>query len=131
MMFNYKDEGKSWTEISKAWTFMTGEQVNDNTVRKRYDRMKANFTVFSEEDVSFPSLIFAPSFTPNLIILSTTEEQIPRLLEACKSVEAEIERIKAEADRDKFSRIAKAIVGAGGGSYTAVVVQKKLKELSH
>ncbi|KAI5303296.1 hypothetical protein KEM56_007704 [Ascosphaera pollenicola] len=106
MIFRSKNEGKSWPEIAHLWELMTGDAVSSNLVRKRYDRMKANFAVFEEEDV-------------------------PRLLEACRVVEEEIERAKAEVERERFSRIAQAITAAGGGSYTAAVIQKKMREVQH
>ncbi|KAI5303293.1 hypothetical protein KEM56_007701 [Ascosphaera pollenicola] len=51
------------------------------------------------------------------------EADIARLLEAGKAVEAEFER-------EKYGRIAKALVEAGGKSYDTTAVQRKYKELT-
>ncbi|KAI5301906.1 hypothetical protein KEM56_001232 [Ascosphaera pollenicola] len=48
------------------------------------------------------------------------DEDVPRLLEAIE-----------QDGKDRWNRIAKAIVGAGGQSYNAVTIQKKMKELGH
>lgn len=37
--------------------------------------------------------------------------------------------VEAEFEREKYSRMAKALVEAGGGAYDAGAVQKKYKEL--
>ncbi|GFF51009.1 hypothetical protein IFM46972_09186 [Aspergillus udagawae] len=44
------EEGRSWSEITNAWTRMTGIKVEGSTLRKRYTAMKANFVSISAED---------------------------------------------------------------------------------
>lgn len=51
-------EGKSWPEIRKAWDSMTGEVSGVDMIRKRYKKMKTNFAVVDERDVS---LLFFPN----------------------------------------------------------------------
>ncbi|KZZ87058.1 hypothetical protein AAP_06004 [Ascosphaera apis ARSEF 7405] len=79
---------------------MTGNEVTVNLVKKRYYRLKATFTVFNDDD-------------------------IPRLLEADKAVDAKIEQI----EKDRCNLIARDIAGAGGESYSVATIQKKLKEI--
>ncbi|EAW11986.1 uncharacterized protein ACLA_007450 [Aspergillus clavatus NRRL 1] len=51
MILRMRDgEGRSWTDITAAWTTMTGIKVEGSTLRKRYTAMKANFVSFSAED---------------------------------------------------------------------------------
>lgn len=58
MLLRMKDEeNKPWSEIKSAWEKATGETVGGSTLSNRYQRIKANFTVFSPEDVS-PLFIF-------------------------------------------------------------------------
>lgn len=53
MLLRMKDEeNKPWSEIKTAWEKATGETVGGSTLSNRYQRIKANFTVFSPEDVS-------------------------------------------------------------------------------
>lgn len=52
MLLRMKDEeNKSWGEIRQAWEEMTGEKVGGSTLCGRYGRIKANFVVFTPEDV--------------------------------------------------------------------------------
>jgi hypothetical protein len=47
------EEGKGWAEIKDAWEAITGDKVgNTNMLRMRYSRIKSNFTVIPEDDVS-------------------------------------------------------------------------------
>jgi hypothetical protein len=48
------EENKPWAEIKEAWEKMTGEKVGGSTLSGRYGRIKANFVILSEGDVSFP-----------------------------------------------------------------------------
>ncbi|EFQ99508.1 hypothetical protein MGYG_02522 [Nannizzia gypsea CBS 118893] len=51
MLLRMKDEeNKPWGEIKAAWEKATGESVGGSTLSNRYQRIKANFTVFSPED---------------------------------------------------------------------------------
>ncbi|DAA75565.1 TPA_exp: Uncharacterized protein A8136_1639 [Trichophyton benhamiae CBS 112371] len=51
MLLRMKDEeNKPWSEIKTAWEKATGETVGGSTLSNRYQRIKANFTVFSPED---------------------------------------------------------------------------------
>lgn len=43
-------EKKNWAEIKTVWEAMTGIKVGNTTLSTRYIRMKANFTVFEEDD---------------------------------------------------------------------------------
>lgn len=53
MMLRMKDvENRSWKEIQAAWEDMTGAKVADGSLTARYRRMKANFVVFADGDVS-------------------------------------------------------------------------------
>jgi hypothetical protein len=55
MLLRMKDEeNKPWAEIKEAWEKMTGEKVGGSTLSGRYGRIKANFVILSEGDVSFP-----------------------------------------------------------------------------
>ena len=79
MLLRMKDEGKPWAEIREAWENLTGEKVGGSTLSGRYARIKANFVVFSKNDVSFPPSwlsVYPPSLFP-LPILSLDQE--PRL----------------------------------------------------
>lgn len=52
MMLRMRDEeNKPWSEIRAAWEEITGEAVGGSTLSNRYQRIKANFTVFSAQDV--------------------------------------------------------------------------------
>lgn len=46
------EEGKSWPDITAAWSTLTGIQVGHRTLSMRYQTMKANFASVSEDDVS-------------------------------------------------------------------------------
>ncbi|KAM5447245.1 hypothetical protein MaudCBS49596_006007 [Microsporum audouinii] len=51
MMLRMRDEeNKPWSEIRAAWEEITGEAVGGSTLSNRYQRIKANFTVFSTQD---------------------------------------------------------------------------------
>ncbi|KAJ9409641.1 hypothetical protein DTO045G8_2567 [Paecilomyces variotii] len=51
LLLHMKDkENKTWPEITEAWVAMTGIQVSDSTLRKRYTRLKANFVTFTPDD---------------------------------------------------------------------------------
>ncbi|KAM5478965.1 hypothetical protein McanCB56680_005855 [Microsporum canis] len=51
MMLRMRDEeNKPWSEIRAAWEEITGEAVGGSTLSNRYQRIKANFTVFSAQD---------------------------------------------------------------------------------
>ncbi|KAK2865229.1 hypothetical protein FQN49_003778 [Arthroderma sp. PD_2] len=51
MLLRMKDEeNKPWSEIRAAWEEATGEAVGGSTLSGRYQRIKANFTVFTAED---------------------------------------------------------------------------------
>ncbi|EZF28518.1 hypothetical protein H109_04304 [Trichophyton interdigitale MR816] len=51
MLLRMKDEeNKPWNEIRSAWEKATGETVGGSTLSNRYQRIKANFTIFSSED---------------------------------------------------------------------------------
>jgi hypothetical protein len=53
MLLHMKDvEKRSWSKIKEAWEAATGTKVAVGTLSVRYLRIKANFTVFREEDVS-------------------------------------------------------------------------------
>ncbi|KAI5303295.1 hypothetical protein KEM56_007703 [Ascosphaera pollenicola] len=70
MLLRMKDEeGASWLEIRQAWEQVTGVVTGKTTLCNRYARIKANFTVVSEDDVS-------------------------RLIDVTRAVEAELEREK-------------------------------------
>ncbi|KAI5301907.1 hypothetical protein KEM56_001233 [Ascosphaera pollenicola] len=105
LLFRMRDkEGASWTEICAAWAELTGKPVKSDMVRKRFAKMKANFATFDEEDV-------------------------PRLIDVRRRVNEEIEKAKEDIERQRFSRMATALVESGGGDYSVAVIQKKLKEL--
>ncbi|KAK2745675.1 hypothetical protein FQN57_003571 [Myotisia sp. PD_48] len=51
MLLRMKDEqDRPWAEIRKAWEEKTGEPVGVSTLPCRYLRLKANFTVFTDEE---------------------------------------------------------------------------------
>ncbi|KAI5287745.1 hypothetical protein KEM52_001441, partial [Ascosphaera acerosa] len=54
---------------------------------------------------------------------------LPLLNELRVRVDAQIEQAKADLDRERFSRIATAMKEAGGGTYSAAVVARQVKEL--
>ncbi|KAI5294144.1 hypothetical protein KEM52_004616 [Ascosphaera acerosa] len=97
MLVRMKEEGRPIAEIRQAWEQMTGAKPGGSTLQVRYMRLKANLTVWAEEDIK-------------------------RLLDAAKVVEAEWEK-------EKWARMAKALVEAGGATHDAAAVQKKYKEL--
>lgn len=69
MLLRMKDEeNKPWNEIRSAWEKATGETVGGSTLSNRYQRIKANFTIFSSEDVSI--YIFCFRFFSNLVLVS-------------------------------------------------------------
>ncbi|KAI5287744.1 hypothetical protein KEM52_001440 [Ascosphaera acerosa] len=55
-------------------------------------------------------------------VTTVPEEDVQRLVDAVAAVDAELER-------ERYGRIAKAVVAAGGGTYDSQVIQKKVKEL--
>ncbi|KAI5303292.1 hypothetical protein KEM56_007700 [Ascosphaera pollenicola] len=69
LLFRMRNEGKPWGEISEALEDITGNKTGTSTLRMRYAKLKANFTVWNENDAS-------------------------RLLEIGKAIEAEFEREK-------------------------------------
>ncbi|RMY60678.1 hypothetical protein D0865_01393 [Hortaea werneckii] len=68
-LLDMRDNGKTWPEIRAAWETLTGEKTGASTLPNRYVRLKSNFTVVQEED-------------------------LPRLLEAKRSVEEAFEKGK-------------------------------------
>ena len=45
-------EGRSWKEIQAAWEDLTGVTVASSSLPPRYYRMKANFIILADGDVS-------------------------------------------------------------------------------
>ncbi|KAI7663952.1 hypothetical protein KC318_g8013 [Hortaea werneckii] len=68
-LLDMRDNGSTWPEIRAAWETLTGEKTGASTLPNRYVRLKSNFTVVQEED-------------------------LPRLLEAKRSVEEAFEKGK-------------------------------------
>ncbi|KAF3482692.1 uncharacterized protein GIQ15_02016 [Arthroderma uncinatum] len=53
MLLRMKDEeNKPWGEIKAAWEAATGEPIGGSTLSGRYQRIKANFTVFTNDDAT-------------------------------------------------------------------------------
>lgn len=84
-LLDMRDSGSSWPEIRTAWEALTGEKTGASTLPNRYVRLKSNFTVVQEED-------------------------LPRLLEAKRSVEEAFER-------GKWGMVAEAVEKMGGTRY--------------
>ena len=80
-----RDNGSTWPEIRAAWETLTGEKTGSSTLPNRYVRLKSNFTVVQEED-------------------------LPRLLEAKRSVEEAFEK-------GKWGMVAEAVEKMGGEKY--------------
>ncbi|KAI7025083.1 hypothetical protein KC332_g18311 [Hortaea werneckii] len=92
-----RDSGSSWSEIRTAWEKLTGEKTGSSTLPNRYVRLKSNFTVVQEED-------------------------LPRLLEAKRSVEEAFEK-------GKWGMVAEAVEKMGGMRYRGDALQKQYKKM--
>ncbi|RMY81271.1 hypothetical protein D0862_12411 [Hortaea werneckii] len=96
-LLDMRDGGKSWPEIRAAWETLTGEKTGASTLPNRYVRLKSNFTVVQEED-------------------------LPRLLEAKRSVEEAFEK-------GKWGMVAEAVEKMGGEKYGGDALQKQYKKM--
>ncbi|KAI7017896.1 hypothetical protein KC318_g2643 [Hortaea werneckii] len=96
-LLDMRDNGKTWPEIRLAWETLTGEKTGSSTLPNRYVRLKSNFTVVQEED-------------------------LPRLLEAKRSVEEAFEK-------GKWGMVAEAVEKMGGGKYRGDALQKQYKKM--
>ncbi|KAI6866552.1 hypothetical protein KC343_g8605 [Hortaea werneckii] len=96
-LLDMRDSGSSWPEIRTAWEALTGEKTGASTLPNRYVRLKSNFTVVQEED-------------------------LPRLLEAKRSVEEAFER-------GKWGMVAEAVEKMGGTRYRGDALQKQYKKM--
>ncbi|RMY63084.1 hypothetical protein D0863_10746 [Hortaea werneckii] len=96
-LLDMRDSGSSWPEIRAAWEALTGEKTGASTLPNRYVRLKSNFTVVQEED-------------------------LPRLLEAKRSVEEAFER-------GKWGMVAEAVEKMGGTRYRGDALQKQYKKM--
>ncbi|KAI9878878.1 MAG: hypothetical protein M1830_010234 [Pleopsidium flavum] len=113
MLVKMKDDGLGWAEIRAAWTKSTGESPGASTLPNRYNRLKANFIEFSQEDVSSYFMIHG-------VELKSWQEQ--RLLAAKTEVEAKFAV-------EKWTKIADAMEASGSRKYSTIFIQKKLKEV--
>lgn len=50
MLLKRRDAGAGWSEIRAEWEKITGDTVGKSTLPNRYNRLKANVSVISEED---------------------------------------------------------------------------------
>ncbi|KAI6801896.1 hypothetical protein KC363_g8235 [Hortaea werneckii] len=96
-LLDMRDNGSSWPEIRAAWETLTGEKTGASTLPNRYVRLKSNFTVVQEED-------------------------LPRLLEAKRSVEEAFEK-------GKWGMVAEAVEKMGGEKYRGDALQKQYKKM--
>ncbi|KAI7339482.1 hypothetical protein KC315_g1216 [Hortaea werneckii] len=96
-LLDMRDSGSSWPEIRAAWETLTGEKTGASTLPNRYVRLKSNFTVVQEED-------------------------LPRLLEAKRSVEEAFEK-------GKWGMVAEAVEKMGGEKYRGDALQKQYKKM--
>ncbi|KAI7218161.1 hypothetical protein KC343_g8507 [Hortaea werneckii] len=96
-LLDMRDSGSSWPEIRSAWEKLTGEKTGASTLPNRYVRLKSNFTVVQEED-------------------------LPRLLEAKRSVEEAFEK-------GKWGMVAEAVEKMGGTRYGGDALQKQYKKM--
>ncbi|KAI7263105.1 hypothetical protein KC345_g9234 [Hortaea werneckii] len=96
-LLDMRDNGSSWPEIRTAWEKLTGEKTGASTLPNRYVRLKSNFTVVQEED-------------------------LPRLLEAKRSVEEAFEK-------GKWGMVAEAVEKMGGERYRGDALQKQYKKM--
>ncbi|RMZ00985.1 hypothetical protein D0860_07792 [Hortaea werneckii] len=96
-LLDMRDSGSSWSEIRTAWEKLTGEKTGSSTLPNRYVRLKSNFTVVQEED-------------------------LPRLLEAKRSVEEAFEK-------GKWGMVAEAVEKMGGMRYRGDALQKQYKKM--
>ena len=85
MLVSKRDENVSWAGIKAEWEKLTGEKIGVSTLPNRYNRLKINFAVVKEED-------------------------LPRLLEAKKTVEDAFEK-------GKWEMIANTVEKIGGDAY--------------
>ncbi|KAI7548476.1 hypothetical protein KC331_g4381 [Hortaea werneckii] len=96
-LLDMRDNGSTWPEIRAAWESLTGEKTGSSTLPNRYVRLKSNFTVVQEED-------------------------LPRLLEAKRSVEEAFEK-------GKWGMVAEAVEKMGGEKYRGDALQKQYKKM--
>ncbi|KAI7189039.1 hypothetical protein KC324_g6435 [Hortaea werneckii] len=96
-LLDMRDNGSTWPEIRAAWETLTGEKTGASTLPNRYVRLKSNFTVVQEED-------------------------LPRLLEAKRSVEEAFEK-------GKWGMVAEAVEKMGGEKYRGDALQKQYKKM--
>lgn len=61
------DEGKSWVEIKAKWEEMTGMKPGNSTLGNRYAKLKSNFTVFADGDVSLTSAFLSKVYFDNTL----------------------------------------------------------------
>lgn len=63
MLIHWKEvEKKTWAEIRESWKVMTGQETADSTLPNRYNRLKTNFMILKDEDVSRPPILLLSSF---------------------------------------------------------------------
>ncbi|KAI7211706.1 hypothetical protein KC333_g7531 [Hortaea werneckii] len=96
-LLDMRDSGSTWPEIRAAWETLTGEKTGASTLPNRYVRLKSNFTVVQEED-------------------------LPRVLEAKRSVEEAFEK-------GKWGMVAEAVEKMGGEKYRGDALQKQYKKM--
>lgn len=63
LMFHMKEQGKTWTEITEAYSKITGLTYGKSTIASRYAKIVASFTEWKEGDVR-PSLPYATFLLP-------------------------------------------------------------------
>ena len=85
MLVSKRDANAGWAGIKGAWEKLTGEKIGVSTLPNRYNRLKINFAVVKEED-------------------------LPRLLEAKKTVEDAFEK-------GKWDMIASTVEKLDGDDY--------------
>ncbi|KFY68961.1 hypothetical protein V496_00660 [Pseudogymnoascus sp. VKM F-4515 (FW-2607)] len=51
MLIQWKKDGKSWAEIRKKWTEITGKATGNSTLPNRYTRLMANITDWKDGDL--------------------------------------------------------------------------------
>lgn len=54
MIWQLKEEKKSWSEIQTTIEKTFGQLIKMSALTMKYTRMKRNFAVINEADVSFP-----------------------------------------------------------------------------